>query len=122
MKGDYNNLYGKKLLMRLTENGTKPIDKEFFATLSNEEIEAMIVAVRAAKEELSVNSPDDPQDKVLWVSDTGRTVPPCFFYWDLIVCELCAYGGNYCVIEKGQCDVCPNYGAMVGLEIENPEL
>ena len=122
MENEYCKLHGMNLLMSLTENGTKPIDKEVVAALSNEEIEAMIVAVSAANEELSINSQDDLQEEKRWVSDTGRTIPPCFYYWDLMGSELCAYGGNFSVIVKGQCDGCSNYGAMVGLEKEIPEL
>ena len=48
---EYVDFRGKNLLLRLTKDGIKPIDKEAIATLSTEDIEAMIIAIRAVNDE-----------------------------------------------------------------------
>ena len=117
MENEYIDLHGKNLLSRLTENGTKPIDKEVVATLSTEDIEAMIVAIRVVKDEITVQTLNNLLEEDLRrVSDAGIVVPPCFHYWEGEGIELCDYGGRYSVIEKEQCERCPHYCVMVGLE------
>lgn len=119
MENEYMDLRGKNLLSRLTENGTKPIDKEVIATLSTEDIEAMIVAIRAVKDEITVQTLNNLLEEDLRrVPDAGIVVPPCFHYWEGEGIELCDYGGRYSVIEKVQCERCPHYCVMVGLESE----
>ena len=119
MEPEYMNLRGKNLVMRLTENGTKPIDREVIATLSTEDIEAMIVAIRTVKDEITVKSLSNLLEEDLQrVPDAGIVVPPCFHYWEAEGIELCDYGGSYSVIEKEQCESCPHYCVMVGLESE----
>ena len=117
MENEYTDLRGKNLLSRLTENGTKPIAKEVIATLSTEDIEAMIVAIRVVKDEITVQTLNNLLEEDLQrVPDAGIVVPPCFHYWEGEGIELCDYGGRYSVIEKEQCERCPHYCVMVGLE------
>ena len=119
MEHEYINLRGKNLLKRLTEGGTKPIDREIIATLSTEDIEAMIVAIRTVKDEITIESLGNLlEENLRRVPDAGIAVPPCFHYWDCQGIELCDYGGSYSVIEKEQCESCPHYCVMVGLESE----
>ena len=121
MENEYIDLRGKNLLSRLTENGTKPIDKEVIATLSTEDIEAMIIAIRAVNNEKSYQTLSNLLEEDLRrVPDAGIVVPPCFHYWEGEGIELCDYGGRYSVIEKEQCESCPNYCVMVGLESDIP--
>ena len=117
METEYINLRGKNMLMRLTENGTKPLDKEVIATLSTEDIEAMIVAMRAVNDDVTYQTLSNLLEEDLSrMPDTGIVVRPCFHYWDGDGVELCDYGGIYSVIEKEQCERCPHYCVMVGLE------
>ena len=119
MENEYTDLRGKNLLSRLTKDGTKPIDKEVIATLSTEDIEAMIVAVRAVDDEISYRTLSNLLEEDLRrVPDAGIVVPPCFHYWEGEGIELCDYGGCYSVIEKVQCERRPHYCVMVGLESE----
>ena len=119
METEYINLRGKNMLMRLTENGTKPLDKEVIATLSTEDIEAMIVAMRAVNDDVAYKTLSNLLEEDLSrVPDAGIVLPTCFHYWDGDGIELCDYGGVYSVIEKEQCESCPNYRVMVGLESE----
>lgn len=121
MKDNYYNLHGKKLLMCLTENGSKPIDKVVIATLSTEDIEAMIIAIRAVNDEKSYQTLSNLLEEDLRrVPDAGIVVPPCFHYWEGAGIELCDYGGSYSEIEKEQCESCPNYCVMVGLDSDIP--
>ena len=117
METEYINLRGKNLLMSLTENGAKPIDREVIATLSTEDMEAMIVAIREVNDDVSYKTLSNLLEEDLSrVPDAGIVLPHCFHYWDGDGIELCDYGGIYSVIEKEQCESCTNYRVMVGLE------
>ena len=117
METEYINLRGKNLLISLTQDWTKPIDKAVIATLSTEDIEAMIVAIRAVNDDISYKTLSSLLEEDLSrVPDAGIVVRPCFHYWDGDGIELCDYGGIYSVIEKEQCESCPDYRVMVGHE------
>lgn len=107
MDKEYINLRGKNLLKQLTENGKKPIEKEVVATLSTEDIEALILAIRSASD----NTLSTLLEEHLRREPEGSAVvmPPCFHYWDGEGLELCDFGGSYSVIDKEQCENCPNY-------------
>lgn len=105
------NAMGEKLFNRLTENGTKAINKEVVATLSTEEIEALIIAIRAVENKQTYETLSnllDEHDRREPYIDSFQ-LPPCFHYWDGAGLELCDFGGNYSVIDKTQCVNCPNY-------------
>ena len=113
MEHEHIYLRGKNLLNRLTGDGTKPIDKGVIATLSTEDIEAMIVAIRTVKDDITVKALSNLLEEDLRrVPDAGMVEPPCFHYWDGCGMELCDYGGRYSIIEKEQCQSCPNYCVM----------
>ena len=106
------NILGEELLKRLTEDGTKPIDKEVIATLSTDEIEALIIAIRAIENERTYQTLSNLLDEHLRrepASEGGFIVPPCVHHWEVPGIELCDNGGGYAVIEAGQCENCPNY-------------
>lgn len=114
MDREYYNLRGKNLWKQLTNNGMKPIDKEVIATLSNEDIEALILATRPTEEEATVKSLSLLLEEDLLRNPNGdRINPPCFYYWDIDGVHLCERGGSYAVIEKEDCENCQNYRVMV---------
>ena len=108
---EYNTL-GKELLRRLTEDGKKPIDKQIVATLSTEEIEALIIAIRSVENEKTNQTLSNLLDEHLQrepESSVGMIFPPCFYYWGGEGLDLCDFGGSYSIIEKSKCENCHNY-------------
>ena len=114
MEREYYNLRGQNLWKKLTEDGTKPIDKEVIATLSTEDIEALILATRPSGDDVSTKSLYILLEEDLRREPDGERVnPPCFYYWKIDNLHLCERGGSYSVIEKEDCENCPNYRVMV---------
>ena len=117
MDREYYNLRGKNLWKRLTEDGTKPIAKEVVATLSTEDIEALILATRptGAGDNVANETLHFLLEEDLRRNPNGEPVnPPCYHYWKMDGIHLCDNGGSYSVIDKEDCDNCPNYCVMVG--------
>lgn len=122
MEKEYN-LRGKQLLKTHTDEGTKPIDKDVIATLSNEDIEALILAIRSVKDDVSFRTLHNLLEEDLRREpEAADDVPPCFYYWDGIVIELCDYDGNYSIIEKEKCKDCPHYGVLAWPERDSKNL
>ena len=108
---NYNTL-GEELLQRLTENGTKPIDKEIVAALSTDEIEALIIAIRAVENKQTTDTLGNLLDEHLRrepYTGGGFQLPPCFHRWQGSGIDLCDKNGGYALIEEGQCENCPDY-------------
>lgn len=107
---EYSILRGKNLLKQLTEDGRTPIEKEVIATLSTEDIEAMIMA--SVEDDVDQETIENLLEiDILRKPDRGGVLPPvrCFHYRECIGITLCDKGGRYSLIDEGECDGCPNY-------------